>query len=142
MKTKKTPYSDVHSLRLIPIDKLMRFALIQSRAFVSIQNGDYYIPLTPGSFTPDVQPEESEGGLIYNVGHTFNVPLVDIENEQLLSALSKQDLIAIYINEAGQEIVSGAEETPLALTYSVTSGKYQCKLTGIMEHPEAFYSPF
>ena len=142
MRTKKTPYSAANSLRLIPIDKINRFALIMSRAFVSFQNGDYEIPIVPGSFTPDIQPEEAEGGLIYDVGHTFNVALIDIANEHLLAALSKQELIAIYTNEAGCEIVSGTQQTPLAFTYAKVAGQYQCKLTGIMSHSEAFYSPF
>lgn len=142
MRTKKTPYSAANSLRLIPIDKINRFALIMSRAFVSFQNGDYEIPIVPGSFIPDIQPEEAEGGLIYNVGHTFNVALIDIVNEHLLAALSKQALIAIYTNEAGYDLVSGTQQTPLAFTYAKVSGQYQCKLTGIMSHSEAFYSPF
>lgn len=136
------PYSVANSLRLIPVDRINRFALIMSRAFVSFQNRDYEISIVPGSFIPDVQPEEGEGGLIFNVGHTFNVALVDIGNERLLAALSKQDLIAIYTNEAGQEIVSGTQETPLAFTYAKVSGQYQCKLTGILSHSEPFYSPF
>ena len=128
MRTKKTPYSAANSLRLIPIGKINRFALIMSRAFVSFQNGDYEIPIVPGSFTPDI--------------HTFNVALIDIANENLLAALSKQELIAIYTNEAGCEIVSGTQQTPLAFTYAKVAGQYQCKLTGIMSHSEAFYSPF
>ena len=142
MKTKKTPYFAANSLRLIPINRIDRFAITMSRAFVSFQNGDYKITIVPGSFVPDVQPEEGEGGLIYNVGHTFNVALVDIVNERLLAALSKQELSAIYTNEAGQEIISGTQETPLAFTYAKVSGQYQCKLTGIMSHSEPFYSPF
>lgn len=142
METRKIPYSAAYSLRLIPANKINRFALILSRAFVSFQSGYYDIPVVPGSFVPDVQPEESEGGLIYNVGHTFDVALTNIENEELLAGLSKQEFIAIYINEAGQEIVSGTPQTPLKLTYSIIAGKYQCQLTGIMEHSEAYYSPF
>ena len=80
MRTKKTPYSAANSLRLIPIGKINRFALIMSRAFVSFQNGDYEIP--------------------------------------------------------------GTQQTPLAFTYAKVAGQYQCKLTGIMSHSEAFYSPF
>lgn len=142
MKTKKMPYSAANSLRLIPVERVNRYALIMSRAFVSFQNGDYEIPIVPGSFVPDVQPEEAEGGLIFNVGHAFNVALVDIGNERMLAALSKQKLIAIYTNEAGQEIVSGTQQTPLSFTYSKVSGIYQCKLAGIMSHSEPFYSPF
>lgn len=141
MKTKKTPYSAANSLRLIPVDKINRFALITSRAFVSFQNGDYEIPIVPGTFMPDVQSEEAEGGLVYNVGHTFNVALIDIANEHLLAALSKQELIAIYTDEAGNDVVSGTQQTPLTFTYAKVSGQYQCKLTGIMPHSEAFYSP-
>ncbi|EOA51975.1 hypothetical protein HMPREF1214_04899 [Bacteroides sp. HPS0048] len=142
MRTKKTPYSAANSLRLIPVDKIYRFALITSRAFVSFQNGDYEIPIVPGTFMPDVQSEEAEGGLVYNVGHTFNVALIDIANEHLLAALSKQELIAIYTDEAGNDVVSGTQQTPLTFTYAKVSGQYQCKLTGIMSHSEAFYSPF
>lgn len=142
MRTKKTPYSAANSLRLIPVDKIYRFALITSRAFVSFQNGDYEIPIVPGTFMPDVQSEEAEGGLVYNVGHTFNVALIDIANEHLLDALSKQELIAIYTDEAGNDVVSGTQQTPLTFTYAKVSGQYQCKLTGIMSHSEAFYSPF
>ena len=142
MRTKKTPYSAANSLRLIPVDKIYRFALITSRAFVSFQNGDYEIPIVPGTFMPDVQSEEAEGGLVYNVGHTFNVALIDIANEYLLAALSKQELIAIYTDEAGNDVVSGTQETPLSFTYAKVSGQYQCKLTGIMSHSEPFYSPF
>jgi hypothetical protein len=64
MKTKKTPYFAANSLRLIPINRIDRFAITMSRAFVSFQNGDYKITIVPGSFVPDVQPEEGEGGLI------------------------------------------------------------------------------
>ena len=142
MRTKKTPYLAANSLRLIPVDKIYRFALITSRAFVSFQNGDYEIPIVPGTFMPDVQSEEAEGGLVYNVGHTFNVALIDIANEHLLAALSKQELIAIYTDEAGNDVVSGTQQTPLTFTYAKVSGQYQCKLTGIMSHSEAFYSPF
>ena len=142
MRTKKTPYSAANSLRLIPVDKIYRFALITSRAFVSFQNGDYEIPIVPGTFMPDVQSEEAEGGLVYNVGHTCNVALIDIANEHLLAALSKQELIAIYTDEAENDVVSGTQQTPLTFTYAKVSGQYQCKLTGIMSHSEAFYSPF
>lgn len=138
----KKPYSVANSIRLIPVDRINRFAIIMLRAFVSFQNGNYEISIVPGSFIPDVQSEETEGGLIYNVGHTFNVALVDIGNERLLAELSKQELIAIYVNEAGQEIVSGTQQTPLSFTYSKVSGIYQCKLTGVMPHSEPFYSPF
>ena len=142
MRTKKIPYSAANSLRLIPIYKINRFALILSRAFFSFKIVFYDIQMVPVSFTPDIQPEEAEGGLIYNVGHTFNVALIDIANEHLLATLSKQELIAIYTNEAGCEIVSGTQQTPLAFTYAKVAGQYQCKLTGIMSHSEAFYSPF
>ena len=148
MRTKKTPYSAANSLRLIPIGKINRFALIMSRAFVSFQNGDYEIPIVPGSFTPDIQPEEALDNIVS--GFTKGVTTKDEAMEKMLhaqtgkwlAALSKQELIAIYTNEAGCEIVSGTQHTPLAFTYAKVAGQYQCKLTGIMSHSEAFYSPF
>lgn len=142
MNKKKTPYSVAYSLRLVPVDKISHLAIIQSRAFISFQEGDYNISVVPGTFLPDVQSEESEGGIIYNVAHSFNLPMVGLENEQLLLALSKQNLIAIYTNEAGKEVVFGTLLTPLSLTYSIVSGRYQCKLTGTLPQPGAFYSPF
>lgn len=142
MNKKKTPYSVAYSLRLIPVDKINHLAIILSRAFTSFQAGNYAIKVVPGTFLPDVQAEESEGRTIYNVAHSFNLPLVGLENEQQLWVLSKQNLIAIYTNEAGQEVVSGTLLTPLSLTYSIVSGRYQCKLTGTLQQPEAFYSPF
>lgn len=142
MKTIKRPYTTACDLELVPVEYINDFAVIQPHAFVSLGDGSYVIPIVPGSFAPGVESEQTDSGLIYNVGHTFEVALTDPDSQELLSALSHRDLIAIYINEAGKRIVSGSPQTPLKLTFSIVSGKYQCKLSGKQVYIEAYYSPF
>ena len=91
---------------------------------------------------PESNPSRRTQELYYNVGHTFEVALTGPDSQELLSALSLQDLVAIYTNEAGERIVSGSPQTPLKLTFSIVSGKYQCKLSGKQVYIEAYHSPF
>ena len=134
MKTIKRPYTPVCDLELVPVECISDFAVILPRAFIAVRDGSYRIPVIPGSFTPGVESEQADSGTIYyNVGP---------DSQELLSALSLQDLVAIYTNEAGERIVSGSPQTPLKLTFSIVSGKYQCKLSGKQVYIEAYHSPF
>lgn len=143
MKTIKRPYTPVCDLELVPVECISNFAVILPRAFIAVRDGSYRIPVIPGSFTPGVESEQADSGTIYyNVGHTFEVALTGPDSQELLSALSLQDLVAIYTNEAGERIVSGSPQTPLKLTFSIVSGKYQCKLSGKQVYIEAYHSPF
>ena len=142
MKTIKRPYTSACDLELVPVECINDFAVILPHAFVSLRDGSYAVPIVPGSFAPGVEPEEARPGLIYNVGHTFEVALTDPDSQELLSALSHRDLIAVYVNEAGKRIVSGSPQTPLKLTFSIVSGKYQCRLSGKQVYIEAYHSPF
>lgn len=118
------------------------FAVILPRAFIAVRDGSYRIPVIP-IIHSGVESEQADSGTIYyNVGHTFEVALTGPDSQELLSALSLQDLVAIYTNEAGERIVSGSPQTPLKLTFSIVSGKYQCKLSGKQVYIEAYHSPF
>ncbi|WP_321517453.1 hypothetical protein [uncultured Bacteroides sp.] len=138
MKTKKTPYSNAHSIQLIPVSKLASFAIILSKAYITYSTGNYNLDVIPGSLVPDVQEDKSGSQPIYNINHAFSVPFQCIENEQELRNLTKQDLIAIYTNDAGQLVVSGSEQYPLTFSYSLSGTKYSCKLTGKSTYTEAF----
>ena len=130
MKTIKRPYTPVCDRELVPVECISDFAVILPRAFIAVRDGSYRIPVIPGSFTPGVESEQADSGTIYyNVGHTFEVALTGPDNQELLS-------------EAGERIVSGSPQTPLKLTFSIVSGKYQCKLSGKQVYIEAYHSPF
>ena len=99
MKTIKRPYTPVCDLELVPVECISNFAVILPRAFIAVRDGSYRIPVIPGSFTPGVESEQADSGTIYyNVGHTFEVALTGPDSQELLSALSLQDLVAIYTN--------------------------------------------
>ena len=100
MKTIKRPYTPVCDLELVPVECISDFAVILPRAFIAVRDDSYRIPVIPGSFTPGVESEQADSGTIYyNVGHTFEVALTGPDSQELLSALSLQDLVAIYTND-------------------------------------------
>lgn len=138
MKTKKTPYSNAHSIQLIPVSNLASFAIILSKAYITYSPGNYNLDIIPGSFIPDVQEDKSGSKPIYNINHAFSIPFHCVDNERELINLTKQELIAIYTNESGQLVLSGSEQYPLSFSYSLSGTKYSCKLIGKSTYAEAF----
>mgnify|MGYP003623806793 CR=1 FL=1 len=138
MKTKKTPHPGAHSLEFFPVKKITAFAVVQSKVIIHPHTGGYKIPIVPGSLIPDVQEEEAEGGTVYRINHTFNIAFNCLENEQQLKVYAGQEMIATYMNETGQRVVSGTQQNPLTFSYIPVSGNYNCKLSGVTREPEAF----
>lgn len=138
MEKKKTPYTGVHSLLVIPIDQVAVFVLVQSKAVIHASPGNYQVEFTPGTFSTDIQEETSEDGPIYNINHTFNVSFNSMKNNQTLKMHKSQKVIAIYTNEAGQRVVSGSKDYPLVFTYTPTDSLFLCKLTGSSTKAQAY----
>lgn len=138
MEIKKTPYSGVHSLELFPVDQITAFAIVQSKVIMQAETGGLKITIRPGTFVPDIQEEEAEGGTVYRIAHSFNVPFNCLDNDRQLKLYAARDVVAVYINEAGSKVVSGTQQYPLRFSYVPASGNYACTLTGVTTQPEAF----
>lgn len=118
--------SAVHSLQLIPVDALSRFAQVQGRVSMLWLERPVDVMAVPGSVR--VTSDNEEG--IYRKTITFRRAPVDLEGSAQLEALSGCLLLAVYVDENGNRRVAGSPDCPLRLSYSSGEGTYMCTLSG------------
>ena len=126
--------SGCHSLELIPVDRLSRFARVGSRAHIIIIESSDPACEIPGSLK--VSTSVDNGVIKKKI--TFDRAGVSSAETDRLNIYVKLHLIAIYIDESGNRRVSGSPDHPLAFRFSISEGSYVCTLEGSDTEEDAF----
>ena len=131
---KKNIVSAAHSLFLVYVSNVLSFGVVHSRAFIKSIGEAEEIKIVPGSFVPG--DGLSDG--LYNKKHSFKLSDVSVNKTDYLENLKKGRYVAFYVDENGNERVSGSPDYPLSLSYEIKGGLYSCTLTGFSIDPDAF----
>lgn len=121
--------SAIHSLMLVPIDRLSRFAHVNAGVVLSFLKDPDDAHAVPGSIRVTVTSDSSEDG-IFKKTISFKRISVDRQTTNLLNSYKISRLIAIYTDETGNRRVSGSPDYPLSFSYTSGEGVYTCKLEG------------
>ena len=109
----RSTVSSCHSLKIIPLSRVSRFARIKSRVVMLILGSEDDAVAVPGSVKVSTTADALEG---YKVSR----------------------LIATYVDESGKRRVAGSPDWPLSLDYSIGDGVFSVTLQGEDTAPDAF----
>lgn len=126
--------SSCHSLKIIPISKLSRFARIKSRVVMLILGEAEDALAVPGS----VKVSQSTENGIVKKKITFERSDVSNITADALEGYKVSRLIATYIDESGRQRVCGSPDWPLSLDYSTSGGVFSVTLQGEDTEIDAF----
>lgn len=123
---KQLTVSVIHSLKLIPADRLTAFARIHSRVILSTNGTPEDAEAVPGSIQISTT---SDNGVIKKI-LTFERPGVSDRVADILESYKCRNLIAVYTDENGNNRVVGSPLYPLSLDYTTQNGVYVVTLSG------------
>lgn len=126
--------SGCHTLELIPINRLTRFARINSRAVILTLGDAEPAKEVPGS----VKISTSNDKGIIKKKITFERTGVSSVETDILNSYKTTRLVATYIDETGNRRVAGCPDYPLTLDFSISDGVYSCVLEGEDTELDAF----
>lgn len=118
--------SVAHSLQLVPINRVARFAQTHSGVKLGLFRHPDPVEATPGSIKVSTSGEDG----IYKKSIDYKVSTVDRSTANLLERYAAMRLVAIYTDETGSPRVAGSPDHPLTLTYTSGEGVFSCKLEG------------
>ena len=123
-----------HTLAIIPLTNLLRFARIGSRAVILMLGEPEAAKEVPGSVK--VSTSTDDGVIKKKI--TFDRTGVNAIETDRLNGYKSTRVIATYIDENGNRRVAGSPNYPLTLNFSIEGGAYSCVLEGEDTNPDAF----
>lgn len=126
--------STCHSLKIIPISRLTRFARIKSRVVMMTLGEADDAEAVPGSIKLS---NSSESGVVKKK-ITFERSNVSDITADLLDGYKVSRLLATYVDESGKKRVVGSPDFPLSLDYGTDGGVFTVTLQGEDTAPDAF----
>lgn len=130
----RSTVSTCHSLKIIPIARLSRFARIQSRVVMMLLGEADDAEAVPG--TIKISTTTDGGKLKKKI--TFERSDVSQASADLLEGYKVSRLIAVYVDESGKRRVAGSPDWPLSLDYSTGGGVFSVTLQGEDTRPDGF----
>ncbi|WP_290455591.1 hypothetical protein [Paramuribaculum intestinale] len=118
--------SAAHSLQLVPIDRLSKFAQIKTGVMLVYLSQPDNANAIPGSIRITTS---IEGGVIKK-SITYKRRTVDRTTANLLEGYKVTRLVAVYTDETGNKRVAGSPDYPLKFSYTSSDGVFTCKLEG------------
>jgi len=118
--------SAAHSLQLVPIDRLSKFAQIKTGVMLVYLSQPDNANAIPGSIRITTS---IEGGVIKK-SITYKRRTVDRTTANLLEGYKVTRLVAVYTDETGNKRVAGSTDYPLKFSYTSSDGVFTCKLEG------------
>lgn len=122
----KLNVSAVHSLQLIPVDRMSKFAVLQNHAFIVLTDLQDSAGEIPGSVK--IQTSDDDGKIKKTI--TYKRRPVDLPTANLLESYRHRRLIAVYVDETGSRRVAGSPDYPLTFSFTSGDGVFSCKLEG------------
>lgn len=126
--------STCHSLKIIPLARLSRFARIQSRVIIMLLGEAIDAEAVPG--TVKISTTTDNGKLKKKI--TFERSDVSESVADILEGYKVSRLVAVYIDESGKQRVAGSPDWPLTLDYTTEGGVFIVTLQGEDVRPDGF----
>lgn len=130
----RSTVSTCHSLKLIPLARLSRFARIQSRVIIMLLGEAIDAEAVPG--TVKISTTTDNGKLKKKI--TFERSDVSEAAADILEGYKVSRLIAVYVDESGKQRVAGSPDWPLTLDYTTEGGVFIVTLQGEDVRPDGF----
>lgn len=130
----RSTVSTCHSLKLIPLARLSRFAQIQSRVIILLLGEAIDAEAVPG--TVKISTTTDNGKLKKKI--TFERSDVSEAVADLLEGYKVSRLVAVYVDESGKQRVAGSPDWPLSLDYTTEGGVFTVTLQGEDIRPDGF----
>lgn len=126
--------STCHSLKLIPLARLSRFARVQSKVVVMMLGDAVESEAVPG--TVKISSANENGKITKKI--TFERSDVSESTANILERLKVSRLVAVYVDESGKRRVCGSPDWPLSLEYTTEGGVFTVTLRGEDIRPDGF----
>ena len=126
--------SVAHSLKLWPVENVLRFAVVSSKAVCQMKGTPFIPELVPGSLKIQDIPDQGT----YKKKITFKVQHPAKERTSTIITMKPGYFVAEYVDEVGDSRVSGSPSYPLLLSFSMNDGLYSCTLEGKGTDPDAY----
>lgn len=130
----RSTVSTCHSLKIIPLARLSRFARIQSRVIIMLLGEAIDVEAVPG--TVKISTTSDSGKLKKKI--TFERSDVSEASADILEGYKVSRLIAVYVDESGKQRVAGSPDWPLSLDYTTEGGVFAVTLQGEDVRPDGF----
>ena len=118
--------SSINSLELVPVEFVSSFTSMGAQVELETVGTPINADAIPGTITA----QSSENGSVKNKQITYKRRPLCVETGTELTQLLPVLLIAIYVDEFGNRRVCGSPACPLRLSFTISSGVYNCTLTG------------
>lgn len=118
--------SAAHSLQLVPINRLSKFAQVKAGVMLVYLQQPDEADAIPGSIR--ITTSEEEGKIKKSI--TYKRRTVDRVTANLLEGYRVTRLVAVYTDETGNKRVAGSPDYPLKFSYTSGDGVFTCKLEG------------
>lgn len=126
--------SACHSLKIIPLSIVTRFARISSRVYMMLLGDAIDAVAVPGSIKI---AHTSENGKIKKK-ITYERSGVSETVADCLEISRATRLVAVYVDEIGRRRVCGSPNWPLSLNYTIEGGVFTVTLQGEDVMPDGF----
>lgn len=130
----RSTVSTCHSLKIIPLARLSRFARIQSRVIIMLLGEAIDAEAVPG--TVKISTTTDNGKLKKKI--TFERSDVSESVADILEGYKVSRLVAVYIDESGKQRAAGSPDWPLTLDYTTEGGVFIVTLQGEDVRPDGF----
>ena len=130
----RSTVSTCHSLKIIPLARLSRFARVQSRVIIMLLGEAIDAEAVPG--TVKISTTTDNGKLKKKI--TFERSDVSESVADILEGYKVSRLVAVYIDESGKQRVAGSPDWPLTLDYTTEGGVFIVTLQGEDVRPDGF----
>ena len=130
----RSTVSTCHSLKIIPLARLSRFARIQSRVIIMLLGEAIDAEAVPG--TVKISTTTDNGKLKKKI--TFERSDVSEAAADQLERYKVSRLVAVYVDESGKQRVAGSPDWPLSLDYATEGGVFTVTLQGEDTRPDGF----
>lgn len=118
--------SGAHSLRVLNAESVVSMGVLRGQAHILSLDEGTELNAVPGSVQPSDMLEDGK----YLKTIAFKVGQVGPTRTAMLEALRALPLVAVYVDEQGNTKVAGSIDFPMAFSYSITGGLYECRLEG------------
>ena len=118
--------SAAHSLQLVPINRLSKFAQIKAGVMLVFLEQPDEAEAIPGSIRITTNTEDGK----IKKSISYKRRIVDRATANLLEGYKVTRLVAIYTDETGNQRVAGSPDYPLKFSYTSSDGVFTCKLEG------------
>lgn len=126
--------SSAHSLQLIPVYNIIHFGVVRSKVLIRSIGTPDILMVVPGT----LRPGDSRNEDVYTKKHTFKLAGVSQNKTLFLENLKATPFVALYVDETGNTRVSGSPDYPLAFSFEISGGLYNCTLSGTGVDVDAF----